>query len=174
MDIEIYDENIGRLERWHRKELTSDQHEIFYKMLEPIKNIAFSEVVESWIKFSKPMPAHFPTIKDLNELWRKWQTEHPELFQKKERPQCDECHSRGWLWFRVQTDNRMQEYIVGCASCFGFKLDIGSRYIHARTRQELENKGLEVWPYLYRSNIKFKSVQEMIEAIGNSEDDIPF
>ena len=99
--------------------------------------------------------------------------------KKPEKPECDQCHSRGWLWFRA-FDKKLKttlEYIVGCATCFGFKADIGTaRRVKISTRTKLEMAGHEIWPYeKFKTEQKFNSLNEMTAAVGQSvEDEIPF
>lgn len=172
MEIEIYDENIGRLEKWHKKDLTEDQHDMFFRLLSTVADLAFPQIIERWLKSSKPLPGQFPTVENLLELWRIWQKENPDLIEKIKRPKCDKCHGRGWLWFigMNQELGFTVEYCVGCASCFGFKVDIGKkRWVPISTRSKLELNGFDVWPYEYKGGRKFKTLDEMTGSIGEYE-----
>lgn len=171
---------MSRLEKWHKKELSEEQHDMFFRLLERIKDTAFPDIVQKWIRYSKPMPGHFPTINDLMELWYSWQQDHPELFEKGIRPGCDQCFGRGWLWFKKpdsETDIAY-EHIIGCATCYGFKVDIGpGRRIPVSTRAKLEAQEYEVWPYStdkgVQMRVRFKAVKDLATTIGH-KDEVPF
>jgi hypothetical protein len=171
---------MARLEKWHKKELSEDQHDMFFRLLETIKDVAFPDIVEKWVKYSKPMPGHFPTVNDILELWYSWQQDHSELFEPGTRPGCDQCLGRGWLWFKKPDPENdiAYEHIIGCATCYGFKIDIGpGRRIPVSTRAKLEDQEYMVWPYSTDKGAqmrgKFKNINELAATVGH-EDDIPF
>lgn len=167
------------VEKWHKKELTEKQHDIYFRHLENMRDEGFSDIVDRWIKSARAMPGQFPTISDFWALYYIWKEEHPELSEKGIKVACDECHGRGWLWFRApdpQSDIAY-EYIVGCAVCKGFKIDVGPiKKVPTSTRAQLLAKGFAIWPYLNDLPQKnYSTIEEMTADISeNKDDEIPF
>jgi hypothetical protein len=186
-----YETNIANLENYHKKDLNQEQHDLYFRMLQNIDDNSFSDIIDKWIKGARPMPGQFPTINDLLALYYSWQSEHPEVFKKGIKIACKECFGKGWLWFR-HPDPRdpdppdpnavvMYEAIVGCEKCKGFKIDVGPvRRVPTSTREKLKAAGYNVWPYpemvaagekIRKAN---KSLGELVGAVGQDPDEIPF
>jgi hypothetical protein len=169
MDYEVFEQGISNLVKWFKKKLDNEQVDVYFNRLDYIPNIAFLDIVKGLINNTKPNPSLFPTINDLKSGWWKWQQDNPDMVKKPKKVDCNECAGSGWLWFKPPAEEGCYpyEYIIGCENCHNRQVDIGTkRRIPLSSRDKLEAKGCEVYPYKYQSKKTYNSIEEMTQDIG--------
>ena len=153
MDLQDFYNGIRTLGDWFGKKLTDTQQDIIFKSVKFIPDRAWGEMVERYTKKQKPMPSNFPTPEDIINQWYIWRNENPELTAKEIEPvPCDDCLSRGLLWYRSVYEPLAKTYesLARCAGCENWKQHFNQfTKVPMYHRSELERDPLvlNIWPY---------------------------
>jgi hypothetical protein len=115
---DVFERNIQRLTRWHRKtDLTPEQLATWFEFVGHIPDEAFRDIVNACIEHEKFMP----TPGRVKQLWFEWLKEHPESTAKIDRYHCDECGGLGYIEYWTWDTGNVYAWLCGCARCENWK-----------------------------------------------------
>ena len=126
-----------------KKNLTSEQSDIYYDRLKNIPNVVFSEAVISIINSTSPS-SFLPKPKDILQFWWNWKREHYQDIAIYPRTYCSECNGEGIIeYVHHVSGSYVDVRVARCASCENWRGKTGT-FVPSLTKRELKEKGFKI------------------------------
>lgn len=147
------------------RKLSDDQLRFYQNNLREVPAEFLASICGNYMMENPPgVPSRFPTVFDLKKHWNAVRSTQQNRASDFRRSPCSDCRGEGILWYRVKDDRSISgiyERCCKCNSCNNHLQHGPLPRLQFMTKRDLEERGLETYPYSRRSGPK--KIDPMIE-----------